>query len=115
VIIAPLASVEIVGCDDSQIIPAFGHYSGHQTPCVRFAVIYESEFSVNVLFVNRNRIVQKRLLCLFTFDVVRANLAEVFPVPFEHSSISLYMQCITLKTDRSRKWVRGGSTEEVRW
>ena len=85
-IIASLTGVEIVGSDDSQTIPAFGHYRGHQTARVRFTVIHEPKLFFNLLFVNGNRIVQKRLLRLFAFYFVRANLTEVVPVPFEHSS-----------------------------
>jgi hypothetical protein len=59
-----LAGVEGVGRDHSHIIAALRHDHGKRAAHIGLAVIYESDLSLDVLLIDRNRIVQERLFCL---------------------------------------------------
>jgi quercetin dioxygenase-like cupin family protein len=65
-------------------IAALRDNDGEQATSIGFAVVHEATFTLNVLFMNRNRIVEERLFRLLSLNPVRPNLPEVVPVPLEH-------------------------------
>ena len=83
-IIASLSGIEVESCHHPDIIVALSHDHGEQSARVGLAVIRKPNLPFDVLNINENRVVQQRLLCLFTFDLMGPNLAEVVPIPFEH-------------------------------
>src|SRR4029077_20489131 len=84
VIVPSLASIEVVGSYHPHTIAALRQDHSNLAARVGFAVIHESEFSLNLLLIDGNWIVQECLLRLFTFNLMSPNFAEVVPIPFEH-------------------------------
>src|SRR5580658_9723980 len=103
VIVASLFRVEVVGCHHPRVIAALRRDYCEQTSRVGFPVIHKPEFTLNFLVVDRNRIVQEHLLCLFTFDLMRPNLAEIVPIPFEHRQSNCICNASTETEPQSRQ------------
>ena len=42
---------------------------------IGFAIVHKARFTLDVLFINQNRIIEKGLFCLLPMDPVHLNLA----------------------------------------
>ena len=58
------------------------------------AIVYEPPFTLDVLFIDRNRVVGQCLFRFLTLDAMGTKFAQVVPIPIEHRLPLLYMQCI---------------------
>jgi hypothetical protein len=63
-VVTLLLRVEIISRHHPKLTATLCHNHGQQTPRVGFSVIDEPRLALNVLFVNRNGIVDKSLLRL---------------------------------------------------
>ena len=83
-IVAPLPGVEIVSGHHPDVVATLRYDDSEPAACIGFSIVHEAAFTLDVLFLDRNRIVKERLLYLVALDPVRSNFTEVAPVPIKH-------------------------------